>query len=54
MRLKIHRGSHEIGGSCVELEAQGQSILLDLGLPLDAADDQAGIEPRNSLFKKSF
>src|ERR1700692_4093638 len=36
MRLKIHRGSHEIGGNCIELEAHGQSILLDLGLPLDA------------------
>ena len=37
MRLRIHRGARAIGGNCVELEANGQSILLDLGLPLDAA-----------------
>jgi ribonuclease J len=46
MRLKIHRGSHEIGGSCVELEAQGQSILLDLGLPLDAAEVDPSLLPQ--------
>jgi ribonuclease J len=38
MRARIHRGSREIGGTCVELEAQGRRIVLDLGLPLDAAD----------------
>jgi len=36
MKICIHRGSKEIGGSCVELESQGQRLLLDLGLPLDA------------------
>jgi ribonuclease J len=36
MRICIHRGAKEIGGSCVELESQGQRLLLDLGLPLDA------------------
>ena len=36
MRLRIHRGAQEIGGNCVEIEAQGTSILLDLGLPLTA------------------
>jgi ribonuclease J len=34
MRVRIHRGTHEIGGSCIELEADGQRILLDAGLPL--------------------
>src|SRR5438132_12391811 len=29
MRLRIHRGAKEIGGSCVELEAQGCSVLLE-------------------------
>ena len=37
MRLRIHRGATEIGGNCVELEQDGKSILLDLGLPLDRA-----------------
>src|SRR6267378_3515024 len=35
-RGRIHRGSQQIGGTCVELEAGGERILLDLGLPLDA------------------
>jgi len=30
----VHRGTHEIGGSCVELRAQGKSLLLDIGMPL--------------------
>jgi predicted metal-dependent RNase len=33
MKVKIHRGSKEIGGSCIEVEAAGSRILLDLGLP---------------------
>lgn len=40
MRAKIHRGAHEIGGSCVEVEARGQRIVLDLGRPLTAARDE--------------
>ena len=38
MKLCIHRGAREIGGTCVELESSGQRILLDLGLPLNAKD----------------
>ena len=34
MRLRIHRGAEEIGGNCIELRADGKSILLDLGAPL--------------------
>ena len=34
MRLIIHRGAHEIGGNCVELQSQSRSLLLDLGMPL--------------------
>ena len=37
MRLRIHRGAREIGGSCVELEQDGRALLLDLGLPLESA-----------------
>ena len=39
MRVRIHRGTKEIGGTCIELEAQGKRIALDVGLPLDAPDD---------------
>lgn len=35
MRVCIHRGTKEIGGTCIELESQGKRIVLDIGLPLD-------------------
>ena len=35
MRVRIHRGAVEIGGSCVEIALDGESILVDAGLPLD-------------------
>jgi ribonuclease J len=38
MRICIHRGTKEIGGTCVEIESQGKRIVLDIGLPLDATD----------------
>ncbi|MBK8972358.1 MAG: MBL fold metallo-hydrolase [Hahellaceae bacterium] len=41
MRLCIHRAASNIGGNCIELEASGESILLDLGLPLGV--DRASI-----------
>lgn len=37
MRCRIHRGCHEIGGNCVEIESQGKRIVLDVGLPLKDA-----------------
>jgi ribonuclease J len=39
MRVCIHRGSKQIGGSCVEVESLGQRLLIDLGLPLDAENN---------------
>ena len=36
MRVCIHRGAHEIGGSCVEVAAGDDRIVLDLGMPLMA------------------
>ncbi|MDT8782725.1 MAG: MBL fold metallo-hydrolase [Candidatus Bathyarchaeota archaeon] len=39
MRVCIHRGSKQIGGSCVEIESLGQRLLIDLGLPLDAENN---------------
>ena len=41
----IHRGARQIGGSCVELERDGARLLLDLGLPLDAAEATAELLP---------
>lgn len=38
MKIRIHRGAHEIGGNCVELVADDETrIVLDAGLPLDDA-----------------
>ncbi len=39
MDICIHRGSKEIGGSCVELTSHGKRLIIDLGLPLDANGD---------------
>ncbi len=40
MRLTIHRGTHEIGGNCVELcTASGKTrLVIDLGMPLVTPD----------------
>lgn len=45
MRLTIHRGTHEIGGSCVELvSSSGKTrVILDFGMPL--------VNPDKSPFK---
>ena len=40
MRTCIHRGAQEIGGSCVQLEAQGLHLVLDVGRPLDSLLDE--------------
>jgi len=40
MRLTIHRGTHEIGGSCLELSSRSEltKLIIDIGLPLVNAD----------------
>ena len=44
MRLRIHRGTKEIGGTCIEVESGGERLVLDVGLPLDAPDDEGARE----------
>jgi ribonuclease J len=34
MHLTIHRGTNEIGGTCIELNTKNTGILLDFGMPL--------------------
>ncbi|MFZ1086966.1 MAG: MBL fold metallo-hydrolase, partial [Terracidiphilus sp.] len=36
MKIVLHKGSHEIGGTCIQLTAGETSILLEAGLPLSA------------------
>lgn len=45
MQVRIHRGTREIGGTCVELAHEGARILLDLGLPLDGNPEDASCHP---------
>lgn len=40
MQARIHRGTHEVGGSCIELEASSERIVLDLGRPIWAGRDE--------------
>ena len=41
VRICIHRGTREIGGMCIEIEARGKRIVLDVGQPLDAPDERS-------------
>lgn len=34
MNIRIHRGAHQVGGTCIELEHGRSRIVLDAGLPL--------------------
>ena len=36
MRITVHRGTHQIGGTCIEIAAGTSRIVLDAGLPLEA------------------
>jgi len=38
MHFKIHRGTQEIGGSCVEIWTENTRIVLDIGMPLVEKD----------------
>lgn len=53
MRVCIRRGAREIGGSCVEIESQGQRIVLDIGQPLTCPDPEAVTLPEVSGFQKA-
>lgn len=46
MRICIHRGSKEIGGSCVEIESSGKRLIIDFGLPLDADENHIKYIPQ--------
>ena len=49
MKLIIHRGTKEIGGSCVELQSKKARIIIDLGMPLvNPLADVGGKEPFDS------
>jgi ribonuclease J len=43
MKIIIHRGSHEIGGTCIQLSTAKTTILLDLGLPLSSQSKELDV-----------
>lgn len=56
MKITIHRGSNEIGGTCIQLSTDRTTILLDLGLPLSKSSkdiDLATIRPDAVLISHS-
>jgi len=55
MRICIHRGSNEIGGTCIEVESSGKRIVLDVGLPLnvDTFTDPVSLVPHVKGFTES-
>ncbi|MCY4501729.1 MAG: MBL fold metallo-hydrolase [Alphaproteobacteria bacterium] len=53
MRICIHRGTREIGGTCIEIEAEGSRIALDVGLPLDTPEEgQESLLPAVAGFRE--
>lgn len=60
MNIIIHRGSHEIGGTCVELATKNTRIIIDVGLPFELEsgeevrlEDVYGLQP-DELIKKGI
>ena len=47
MTLTIHRGTNEIGGSCVEIATESSRVLIDIGLPLDF--DKKTVEQKQQI-----
>lgn len=53
MRVCIHRGAKQIGGTCIEVESQGKRLVLDIGTPLDVDDpDRVPLPPVPGLTAK--
>ena len=47
MTLTIHRGTNQIGGSCVEIATATTKILIDIGLPLDSKASEDNLKLYN-------
>lgn len=46
MKILIHKGTNEIGGSCIELSTDNTTILLDYGTPLKRESKQVSIDKK--------
>lgn len=49
IKIKIHRGTHQIGGCATEIECNGERILIDLGANLPGMDENAHISDQELL-----
>jgi ribonuclease J len=48
LQLTVHRGTHQIGGCCIELDhPDGERLILDAGRPLDAPAGASGLLPKS-------
>ena len=45
MKARIHRGTKEIGGNCIEISSNGKTIILDIGMPLTLAKNEEALLP---------
>ncbi|WP_135058829.1 hypothetical protein [Paracoccus salipaludis] len=46
--VTVHRGTAEIGGTCIEIRASsGERLILDAGRPLDAPPSARGLLPQS-------
>lgn len=53
MLVTIHRGSHEIGGTCVEVVSDGTRIVIDIGKPLCGSTEAKHILYRYKYYRIS-
>lgn len=49
MKVRIHRGAKQIGGTCVEIESEEDRIAIDFGLPLDGDANDMALVPDLAL-----
>lgn len=55
MKLTVHRGANQIGGTCIELQARNTRIFLDCGLPLpNPVNEKATAEEQRLLIPGLF
>jgi ribonuclease J len=45
VRVRIHRGARQVGGSCVEVEHAGERVVIDAGLPLEVGVSSSAVTP---------
>lgn len=49
IKIRINRGTHQIGGCATEIECDGERILIDLGANLPGSDEEAAISDSQLL-----